>query len=128
MIKDRVVATLGDFVSQYLERVINQRDLSGVDDMVAADYRGSGPGWPTTIADLRIFYANQARTRPDWHIDVRATIELGDSVVVQAHAHGTVTDQSGTATHSLEWLTHYRITDMRITEINVLGIVTRDDR
>ena len=35
---------LGTFITSYIERVVNRRDLTAVDDMVSADYVGSGPG------------------------------------------------------------------------------------
>lgn len=49
---------------------------------------------------------------------------MGDSVVARAHASGTeVVDDVG-RTRSVEWLTHYRFVDARITEINVLVTVS----
>ena len=118
---------LGELVVAYIERVVNERDLTAVSESVAADYRGSGPGWPATRDALLAFYEEQARSRPDWHIDVQATIELGDSVVVRAQAHGTVTDDGRQELRRLEWLTHYRVRDGRICEINVLAIVPVND-
>lgn len=114
-------------MTEYIERVVNRRDTSGVAEMVADDYRGSGLGWPATRDELLAFYDDQARSRPDWHIDVQATVELGDSVVVRAHAHGTVTDDGRQAVRRLEWLTHYRLRDGRISEINVLTLVPLSD-
>jgi hypothetical protein len=77
---------LGGLVAEYVERVVNRRDLSAVDELVSTEYRGSGPDWPTTLEELRQFYRRQARDRPDWHIEIRETVELGDSVVVLARA------------------------------------------
>lgn len=114
---------LEEFVTAYIDRVVNRRDVTALDDMVAAEYRGSGAGWPTTIEQLRQFYETQARDRPDWHIDVEEAVELRDSVVIRAHAYGTVRDSGQARTKSLHWLTHYRVVDRRITEINVLEVV-----
>jgi hypothetical protein len=114
---------LGTFVTSYIERVVNQRDLTAVDDMVSADYAGSGPGWPTHIDELRQFYVEQTRDRPDWRIDVHDTVELGDSVVARAIAGGTVAVDGRPRRTRLEWLAHYRVVDRRITEINVLAVV-----
>jgi SnoaL-like domain len=114
---------LGTFIQSYIERVVNQRDLTAVDDMVSWDYVGSGPEWPTHIDELRRFYVDQMHDRPDWHIDVQGTVELGDSVVARAQASGTVAVDGRPRRKRLEWLTHYRVVDRRITEINVLAIV-----
>jgi hypothetical protein len=114
---------LGTFIMGYIERVVNQRDLTAVDDLVSSDYVGSGPEWPTNTDELRRFYVNQMHERPDWHIDVQGTIELGDSVVARAEASGTVAVDGRRRRARLEWLAHYRVVDRRITEINVLAIV-----
>jgi len=66
---------LGDFVRTYIQRVVNERDSTAVDDMVSADYLGSGPVWPSDRDGLRAIYQSQATPRPDWHIDVRETVE-----------------------------------------------------
>jgi predicted SnoaL-like aldol condensation-catalyzing enzyme len=117
------VTSLRDLAVDYIERVVNQRDLTAVDELVARDYRGSGPGWPTTIGALRQFYEDQMRDRPDWHIHVREAIELGDSVVLRAHASGTAIDGGVARPRAVEWMTHYRFGDGRIREINVLAVV-----
>lgn len=114
--------TLSDLAVGYIDRVVNRRDLTAIDELVATDYRGSGPGWPTTLAALRQFYEAQMRDRPDWYIDVREVIELGDSVVIRAHASGTVLEQGGAHPRAVDWLTHYRLRDGRILEINVLTV------
>lgn len=112
------VPDLGAFVRDYLDRVVNRRDVSAVDDLVAPGYRGGGSGWPATRDDLRRFYADQARERPDWRIDVQETVQVGDSVVVRAHA--------GDATRQVEWLAHYRIAEGTLREITVLALVDRE--
>ena len=91
--------------------------------MVSSDYVGSSPEWPTHIDERRRFYVHQMHDRPDWHIDVHDTVELGDSVVASAKASGTVAVDGRPRRKRLEWLTHYRVVDRRITEINVLTVV-----
>jgi SnoaL-like domain len=114
---------LGTFITSYLERVVNQQDLTAVDDMVSSDYVGSGHEWPTHIEELRRFYRDQMHDRPDWHTDVQGTVELGDSVVARARASGTVAVDGRPRRKRLEWLAHYRVVDRRITEINILAVV-----
>lgn len=114
---------LRTFIKSYIERVVNQRDLTALDDMVSSDYVGSGHDWPTQIDELRQFYVDQMHDRPDWHIEVLGTVELGDSVVARAEASGTVTVDGPPRRKRLEWLAHYRVVDRRITEINVLAVV-----
>lgn len=114
---------LGEFVRSYIERVVNQWDVTAVDDMVSTDYLGRGPAWATNIEQLRQFYVDQMRDRPNWRIEVQGTLELGDSVVAKALASGTVMTDGSHGRKCLEWLTHYRVVDRRITEINILGVV-----
>jgi SnoaL-like domain len=116
---------LGRQVREYIDRVVNARDLTAVDDLVSADYRGSGPDWPTTLDALRQFYLDQYRERPDWHIDVQDSIELGCDVVVRAVAGGAVQIEGVRRIRRLEWLTHYRWRDGLICEINVLAVEQR---
>lgn len=106
---------------------VNRRDVSAVDDLVAEDYRGSGPGWPRTVDELRNFYESQLVSRPDWHIDVQEAVELGDSVVIRAHAHGTVMEGDTAVTAAVDWLAHYRFRGTKIVEINLMSLV-RDHR
>ena len=112
-------------VVEYIERVVNRRDISAVDELVAEDYRGSGPGWPRDLAGLRAFYEAQYRERPDWRIDVQQTVELGASVVARASAGGTVMVGEAAERRQVEWLAHYRFAEGRITEINVLELAAR---
>ena len=95
-------ALLGNFVRNYIDRVVNRRDVAAVDEFVSPDYVGSGPGWPTSIEELHQLYRTQMRERPDWHIDVQDTVELGDSVVVRALAGGTVTRDGASRRTSFE--------------------------
>lgn len=73
--------------------------------MVSPDYIGRGPEWAMNIEELRQFYLTQTRDRPDRHIEVQDTVELGDSVVVQALAGGTVAVDGVSRRKNLEWLT-----------------------
>lgn len=118
------MASLSDLVIAYIDRVVNGRDITGVDQMVAPEYCGTGPGWPSTLGQLRHFYEEQIRERPNWRIEVRQTLELGDSVVVRAHAYGTAVEEGGPRPTALDWLTHYRFVERRITEINLLTVVS----
>lgn len=113
----------GRFVRAYIDRVVNQRDVTAVDELVARDYRGGGHGWPATFAALRQFYVTQALERPDWRIDVQDTIEVGEVVVVHALAGGTVTDEGVPRDRRVEWLACYRVADGLIREIDVIELV-----
>ena len=81
--------TLGAAVLSYLDRAVHQHDVSVVDEAVAPDYVGHG--FPADRAALEEFYAWQARSAPDWRIDVEDLVEEGDRVAVRAHAYGTRT-------------------------------------
>lgn len=124
----RNMGSLSALAVEYIDRVVNQRDLAAVDELVAPDYRGSGPGWPTTRDELRVFYQAQMRERPDWRIDPREIIELGDTVVVHAHAHGTVIAGDNRHPAATDWLAVYRFVDGRITAISILCVVPSTTR
>lgn len=120
-------AELGRFIREYIERVVNQCDMSAVDDMVSEDFVGSGiGGWAQDIEALRAFYSRQNRLRPDWHIDIQETVEVGEWVAVRALAGGREayqedgTPQPPPYVTSVEWLTAYRVVDDRIVEARVL--------
>jgi SnoaL-like domain len=123
---------LGRTVRDYLERVVNQRDVTAVDELVAADYQGFGHGWPADVDALRQFYIRQAAFRPDWRIDVQETMELHDVVVVRAHAGGSVSHDAAGAPlevpyrRHVEWLTAYRLRNGSITEIRLLAMRDRE--
>lgn len=117
----RHAAANGDLVRGYLERVVNRRELEAVDELVSEGYRGSGHGWPEDLGALRRFYAAQAEARPDWAIDVQATIEVGEWVAVRALAGGT----DGGRRRDVEWLAAYRVREGRIAEIRVLALEER---
>lgn len=120
---------LGGFVRAYLQRVVNDRDVAAIDTLVSPSYRGSGGDWPVDEASLRAFYQRQARVRPDWHIEVQQTIEVGQWVAVRAVAGGSVAhDEVGAALSSpsrkaVEWLTLYRVVDRKIAEMQVIAVV-----
>jgi hypothetical protein len=115
---------LGQLIRTYIDRVVNRQDLTAVDELVSLDYRGNGPDWTaTTIEQLRQFYIDQYRDRPDWHIDVQETVELGDDVVVRAVAGGMVTIDGMNRRKRLEWMTHYRLKDGLISETHILSVV-----
>ena len=118
-----VDGTLGAFVRAYLDRVVNNRDLSGVDELVSPDYTGSGQGWPAAFDSLRQFYALQAVERPDWHIHVDATLELADIVVVRAHAGGSLKAGGEMQRKDVEWLASYRVDHQLVREISLLAFV-----
>ena len=121
----------GDLVRSYLRRVVNERNLSAVDELVADDYSGSGNGWPVSKPELRAFYAWQAASRPDWHIDVQDLIKVDDCVVVRAHAGGTITNDelgrplAAPRTGAVEWLAAYRLADGLIARIDLLAVRSR---
>jgi hypothetical protein len=115
-------APLGRLVRTYVDRVVNRRDITAVDELVAPDYTGGGLGWPVDREQLRRFYQDQVRERPDWHIDVQETVEVGDTVVVRARAGGTVVEEIPRRKY-LEWLAHYRIEEGLIREIRLLSVV-----
>jgi predicted SnoaL-like aldol condensation-catalyzing enzyme len=79
---------LADLVTGYIDRVVNRRDITAVDDLVSPDYRGHGWGWPAERDALRDFYLAQYRERPNWQIEVQRTVELATSVVVRATTSG----------------------------------------
>jgi len=121
--------SLGTFIRAYLQRVVNERDITAVDSLVSPDFRGSGNGWPADIAGLREFYRDQARRRPDWHIDVRETIEVGEWVAVRALAGGTVVTNALEMTDgapfekSIEWMALFRVVSGQIAETKLVSVV-----
>lgn len=121
---------LGAFIRDYLRRVVNEHDLSAVDEMVAPDYRGTGPEWQRLAPDfeaLRGFYRRQAIQRPDWRIDIQESIEVGEYVAVRALASGKQAFDDGGAPRrppfptAVEWLAVYHVVDGRIVESRVVS-------
>ena len=122
-------AELGRFIRDYIERVVNQHDMSAVDEMVSADFVGGGMGWAENVEELRDFYSRQNRLRPDWHIDIQETVEVGEWVAVRALAGGQEaynedgSPQDPPFLTSVEWLTVYRVVDRTIVEARFLSAV-----
>lgn len=120
------------WIRSYLNRVVNARDVEAVEELVSPDYVGSGYGWAPTREKLHEFYRSQAALRPDWHIDLLATLEVGEWVAVRAHAGGTVAhDDAGVHTqpqrHAVEWLAAFRVVDGLLIETRILAVKGRED-
>lgn len=121
--------TLDEFIRTYIQRVVNQHDTSAFDDMVSPSYSGGGHGWAENIEALRAFYDRQHRLRPDWHIDVQGTTEVGEWVAVRAIAGGNEaynedgSPQSPPFLTSVEWLAIFRVVEGRITETRIISVV-----
>ena len=122
-------ALLGRFIREYIERVVNQHDMSAVDEMVSDEFVGGGMGWAQNVAELREFYDRQNRLRPDWRIDIQETVEVGQWVAVRALAGGhEAYNEDGSPQDppfltSVEWLTVYRVVGDRILEAKLLSAV-----
>jgi len=125
---------LGTFIRDYIGRVVNEHDISAVDEMVSPDYRGTGPEWQRLAPDfeaLRAFYQRQATQRPDWCIDIQESIEVGEYVAVRALASGKQAfDDDGARRRppfptEVEWLTVYHVVEGRIVESRVVTSVVR---
>ena len=122
-------ADLDRFIREYIERVVNQHDMSAVDEMVSPDYTGGGYGWAENVAALREFYDRQNRTRPDWRIDIQQTVEVGEWVAVRALAGGMEAynedgpPQSRPYVTAVEWLTIFHVVNRRIVETRVISVL-----
>ncbi|HWL35338.1 MAG TPA: ester cyclase [Frankiaceae bacterium] len=112
---------LGTLVLAYLDRAVHRHDLTVVDELVSPSY--AGHGFAPDRDALRVFYAWQARTAPDWRIDVEDLVEEGTRVAVRAHAYGTRTESAPGVPlpepeyRDLEWLAIYRFAEGLIEEI-----------
>ena len=42
----------GTFIRDYIGRVVNEHDISAVDEMASPDYRGTGPEWQRLAPDF----------------------------------------------------------------------------
>jgi hypothetical protein len=119
---------LGRFIREYIERVVNQHDMSAVDEMVSPDYVGGGYGWAQNIQDLREFYGRQSRSRPDWHIDIQDSVEVGEWVAARAFAGGQEAyNEDGSPQvppfpTSVEWLAMFRVVDRKIVEVRIVSV------
>lgn len=114
-------------VTDYIDRVINQRAVELLDEFIADDYVGHG--FAESREALRSFMTWQRATAADWHIDVRDVVAEGDRVAVRAIAGGTRSESSPGVPYPtpqrmrLEWITIYRVAANRIAE---LWVVTRE--
>ena len=126
--------SLGAFIRHYVGRVVNEHDISVVDEMVSSDYRGTGSEWHLLAPDfeaLREFYQRQATQRPDWRIDIQESIEVGEYVAVRALASGKQAfDDDGARRRppfptAVEWLTVYHVVEGRIVESRVVTSMVR---
>lgn len=124
---------LDRFIRDYIERVVNQHDMSAVGEMVSPDYTGGGYGWAENFEALREFYDRQNRTSPDWRIDIQETIEVGEWVAVRAYAGGNEAyDEDGSRRSppyltSVEWLSIFRVVDSRIVESRIVSVVDHSE-
>jgi hypothetical protein len=90
---------------------------------------GSGNNWPADIVALHEFYRDQVRRRPDWHIEVRETVEVGEWVAVRASAGGTTSfDDLGIALiapipKAIEWVALFQVVGGRIVETNLVSVI-----
>jgi hypothetical protein len=120
---------LSQFYREYVERVVNQHDMSAVDEMVSPDYVGGGHGWAANMEELREFYRRQNRLRPDWRIDIQETMEVGEWIAARALAGGQEaynedgSPQSPSFLTSVEWLSTIRVVDRMIVEIRLVSWV-----
>jgi hypothetical protein len=127
---------LGAFMRDFIERVVNQHDLTAidnaVDERVSPDYRGTGSEWQHLAPDfegLRAFYRRQATQRPDWRIDIQETMEVGEYVAIRALAGGTqALDDRGLPREppfptGVEWMSVNHIVDGKIVEGRVVTSV-----
>jgi SnoaL-like domain len=106
---------LDRFIREYIERVVNQHDISAVDEMVSPDYTGGGYGWPENVAALQEFYDRQNRTRPDWRINIQQTVEVGEWIAVRALAGGMEAyNEDGAIFH---------VVNSRIVETRVISVL-----
>ena len=122
---------LGDFIRRYIQRVVNEHDITAVDELVSPHYAGSGDNWPADVDSLRAFYERQASRRPDWRIDVQETMEVGQWVAVRAYAGGIeLYDDEGNRQAlplltAVEWMALYKVSNERIVEARLISSVDR---
>ena len=128
MFADPQPESLDLWVRRYLQRVVNDRDVGAVDELVAPDYAGFGAGWPADRDELRAFYTWQAAYRSDWHIDVKATVEVADWVAVRADAGGSVAFDTANQPlavpyrRAVEWLAVFRVERGLLVETRILAV------
>lgn len=74
------------------ERIVNQRDLSAVDEVFAPEFvdRSAPPGAPTGAPAIKAYYTSLFSAFPDFHYSVDDVIDVGDKVVGRCTASGTM--------------------------------------
>ncbi len=79
------------------EEVVNQKNLSALDDYVATDvvWHNSPPGLVPGMEGYKQFFPMLYTTFPDWHATVEDVIAAGDKVVHRITGRGT---------HKGEWM------------------------
>ncbi len=78
-------------VRLYFERLLNQKDLSVCDEMLAPDFidHDAPPDTPPGSASTKTFVAQMLAEYPDLHLEVETVIAEGDEVALAAIWHGT---------------------------------------
>ena len=74
------------------ERIVNNRDLSAVDEVFAPDFvdRSAPPEAPSDHSAIKAYYTSLFASFPDFHFTVEDLIEVGDKVVGRCTATGTM--------------------------------------
>ena len=116
------------------EEVLNGKNLSVVDELLAADFAEHAGGQRRQVGIEGFKAARRRRNAafPDWHVVVDDLIAEGDRVVVRATGHGTHTGEfMGIAPTgkriSVTWIAIYRVADGKLAEhwqnIDDLGLL-----
>jgi hypothetical protein len=115
--------------------VVNEHDVSGVDDMVSPDYRGSGSEWQHLAPDfktLREFYNGKLPNGRTGASTSRRPSSLANTSS-RAYAHGTEAfDDNGAPRRppfptAVEWLAAYHVVGGKIHEGRVITWVVRSE-
>ena len=116
------------------EEVLNGKNLSVVDELLAADFAEHAGGQRRQVGIEGFKAARRRRNAafPDWHVVVDDLIAEGEKVVVRATGHGTHTGEfMGVAPTgkrvSVTWIAIYRVADGKLAEhwqnIDDLGLL-----
>ena len=86
-----------EIVRRLHEEVVNQKNLSALDDYVGAGvvWHGAPPGLAPGIEGYKQFFPMLYAGFPDWHATIDDVIAEGDKVVHRFTGHGT---------HKGEWM------------------------
>lgn len=81
-------------VRAYFHRLINERDLSVCDDLLASDYRDhdAPPGAPPGAVGTKEFVADFLRDYPDLWVDIEDIVAEGDRLAARLVWRGTHKD------------------------------------